>query len=50
MRILIAEDDRRLLKSLIHIFELNNYAVDVADMCDERYELTKISGKPRRKS
>ena len=31
MRILIAEDDRRLLKSLIHIFELNNYAVDGVD-------------------
>lgn len=28
MRILIAEDDPRLLKSLVHIFELNNYAVD----------------------
>ena len=26
MRILIAEDDPKLLKSLIHIFELNNYA------------------------
>ena len=31
MRILIAEDDRRLLKSLVHIFELNNYAVDGVD-------------------
>lgn len=31
MRILIAEDDKRLLKSLIHIFELNNYAVDGVD-------------------
>ena len=28
MRILIAEDDPKLLKSLVHIFELNNYAVD----------------------
>ena len=28
MRILIAEDDPKLLKSLIHIFELNLYAVD----------------------
>lgn len=28
MRILIAEDDTRLLKSLVHIFELNHYAVD----------------------
>ena len=31
MRILIAEDDSRLLKSLVHIFELNNYAVDGVD-------------------
>ena len=30
MRILIAEDDPKLLKSLVHIFELNNYAVDGA--------------------
>ena len=28
MRILIAEDDARLLKSLVHIFELNHYMVD----------------------
>ena len=28
MRILIAEDDPKLLKSLLHIFELNHYAVD----------------------
>lgn len=28
MRILIAEDDPKLLKSLIHIFELNHYMVD----------------------
>ncbi len=31
MRILIAEDDVRLLKSLVHIFELNHYAVDGVD-------------------
>ena len=31
MRILIAEDDPKLLKSLVHIFELNNYAVDGVD-------------------
>ena len=31
MRILIAEDDRKLLKSLVHIFELNNYSVDGVD-------------------
>ena len=29
---------------------LVSHSPDVADMCDERYELTKISGKPRRKS
>ena len=28
MRILIAEDDPKLLKSLVHIFELNNYTAD----------------------
>ena len=31
MRILVAEDDTRLLKSLVRIFELNNYAVDGVD-------------------
>ena len=31
MRILIAEDDQKLLKSLVHIFELNHYAVDGVD-------------------
>ncbi|MBE6567542.1 MAG: response regulator transcription factor [Ruminococcaceae bacterium] len=31
MRILIAEDDKRLLKSLVHIFEMNHYAVDGVD-------------------
>jgi DNA-binding response OmpR family regulator len=31
MRILIAEDDPKLLKSLMHIFELNHYAVDGVD-------------------
>ena len=31
MRLLIAEDDARLLKSLVHIFELNHYAVDGVD-------------------
>ena len=28
MRLLIAEDDTRLLKSLKHIFEANQYMVD----------------------
>ena len=31
MRILIAEDDSKLLKSLVHIFELNHYSVDGVD-------------------
>ena len=31
MRILIAEDDPKLLKSLVHIFEMNHYAVDGVD-------------------
>ena len=31
MRILIAEDDPKLLKSLVHIFEMNRYAVDGVD-------------------
>ena len=31
MRILVAEDDPKLLKSLVHIFELNHYAVDGVD-------------------
>ena len=37
MRILIAEDDTRLLKSLVHIFELNNYAVDGVDNGKDAY-------------
>ena len=28
MRILVAEDDAKLLKSLVHVFESNNYLVD----------------------
>lgn len=31
MRILIAEDDPKLLKSLVHLFEINNYSVDGVD-------------------
>ena len=37
MRILIAEDDPKLLKSLVHIFELNHYAVDGVDNGIEAY-------------
>ena len=32
MRLLIAEDDPKLLKSLVHIFEINHYVVD--GVCD----------------
>lgn len=28
MRILVAEDDPRLLKSLVHILKINNYSAD----------------------
>lgn len=38
MRILIAEDDTRLLKSLMHIFELNHYAVDGVDNGTDAYD------------
>ena len=38
MRILIAEDDPKLLKSLVHIFELNNYAVDGVDNGNDAYD------------
>lgn len=31
MRLLIAEDDRRLLKTLMHLFEMNRYLVDGVD-------------------
>ena len=39
MRILIAEDDARLLKSLTRIFELNNYAVDGVDNGLDAFDL-----------
>ena len=38
MRILIAEDDPKLLKSLVHIFELNHYAVDGVDNGSDAYD------------
>ena len=38
MRILIAEDDPKLLKSLVHIFELNHYAVDGVDNGTDAFE------------
>ena len=31
MRLLVAEDDPKLLKTLVHLFELNNYIVDGVD-------------------
>ena len=39
MRILIAEDDPKLLKSLTHIFELNHYAVDGVDNGTDAFDL-----------
>ena len=38
MRILIAEDDPKLLKSLVHIFEMNHYAVDGVDNGNDAFE------------
>ena len=31
MRLLIAEDDKKLLKTLTHLFEMNHYLVDGVD-------------------
>ena len=44
MRILIAEDDPKLLKSLVHIFELNHYAVDGVDNGNDAYDFA-LSGE-----
>ena len=38
MRILIAEDDARLLKSLVHIFQVNHYTVDGVSNGSDAYE------------
>lgn len=38
MKILIAEDDPRLLKSLVYIFKTNNFAVDGVDNGIEAYD------------
>ena len=38
MRILIAEDDPKLLKTLVHIFEMNNYAVDGVDNGSDAFD------------
>ena len=39
MRILIAEDDPKLLKSLVHIFELQHYVVDGVNNGNEAFDL-----------
>ena len=39
MRILIAEDDPKLLKSLVHIFKLDRYAVDGVDNGVDAFDL-----------
>ena len=44
MRILIAEDDPTLLKSLVHIFKLNHYSVDGVDNGMDAYDFA-ISGE-----
>ena len=38
MRILIAEDDPELLKSLVHIFEMNHYSVDGVDNGNDAFD------------
>ncbi|MBE6591043.1 MAG: response regulator transcription factor [Ruminococcaceae bacterium] len=39
MRLLVAEDDPRLLKSLVRIFEINNYTVDGVSDGDTAFDL-----------
>lgn len=39
MRILIAEDDEKLLKSLVHIFTVNHYNVDGVNNGSDAFEL-----------
>ena len=41
MKILIAEDDERLLKSLTHIFKVNNYLVDGVNNGTDAYHYAK---------
>lgn len=38
MRLLVAEDDPKLLKTLVHLFELNNYIVDGVDNGKDAFE------------
>lgn len=35
MRVLIAEDDQKLLKSLLHIFKMNKFSADGVSNGDE---------------
>ena len=44
MRLLIAEDDPRLLKSLVHIFKNNHYAVDGVDNGTDAFDFA-MSGE-----
>ena len=43
MRILIAEDDPKLRKSLVHIFEHNHYAVDSVDNGMDAFEFASTN-------
>lgn len=42
MRILIAEDDPKLLKSLVHIFEMNHYAVDGVNNGTDAFDFASL--------
>ena len=44
MRLLIAEDDPRLLKTLVHLFEINHYAVDGVSNGEDAFEYA-LSGE-----
>ena len=44
MRLLIAEDDPKLRKSLVHIFEHNHYAVDSVDNGMDALEYASTDG------
>lgn len=38
LRLLIAEDDPKLLKTLVHLFRINNYAVDAVNNGNDAFE------------
>lgn len=44
MKLLIAEDDKKLLKTLTHLFQMNNYAVDGVDNGTDALDLA-LSGE-----